>query len=101
MKAMDIGVLSSLCLLAALSQPVQAQPHAAPVEKRELIYCADRMTPAEREAYRTKLHAAQSSAEKTALRAAHRAEMQARAASRGQPDACETAGRQWRGGQDK
>ena len=73
-----------------------AQTQAAPPEKRELIYCADRMTHEEREAYRAKMQAARTIEEKEALRAAHRAEMQARAASQGTVY-CEPPGQQWRG----
>jgi hypothetical protein len=59
------------------------EPLAAAVEPRELIYCADLMTPAEREAYRVRMRAARSPQEKAAVRQAHRDEMQARARGRG------------------
>lgn len=88
-----------LALLPAVSA-IAAEPQPAPpIEKRELIFCADRMSHEEREAYRAKMRAARSFEEKEALRAAHRAEMQARAASQGGP--CEAGGRQWRGGRGK
>ncbi|MBI4996954.1 MAG: hypothetical protein HZA64_12705 [Rhodocyclales bacterium] len=80
-----------------LAGPAGAQPTAAPQERRELIYCADRMTPEEREAYRAGMRAARTLEEKQALRAAHRAEMQARAAAQGGAP-CVGGGRQWRGG---
>jgi hypothetical protein len=77
-----------------------AQPARQSVEPRELIYCADRMTPEEREAYRAKMRAARTLEERQAIRTAHRAEMQARAA--GQPGAtCDPPGRLWHGGRDK
>lgn len=76
---------------------VQAQAQTAPTEKRELIYCADRLSHQEREDYRAKMRAARTVAEKESLRAAHRAEMQARAINQG-ADYCEPPGRQqWRG----
>lgn len=86
--------------LLALIAPVFAQPVSPPVEPRELIYCADRMTHEEREAYRAKMRAARTLEERQAIRAAHRAEMQSR--TTGQPNAsCEPPGRQWHGGRDK
>jgi gas vesicle protein len=88
----------TLLLLGALvGAGALAQAPQASQEKRELIYCADRMTHEEREAYRAKMRAAATLAEKDALRAAHRTEMQARARSQGVTD-CEPPGRQWRGG---
>lgn len=89
-----------IVLLAApflLAGAVAAQPAATPAEKRELIYCADRMTPEEREAYRAKMRAARTLEEKQSLRAAHQTEMRARAAAQGGGN-CEPPGRQWRGG---
>lgn len=92
--------VSLLFLLLALSALADAQPAGPPVEPRELIYCADRMTPEERAAYRARMRAANTSEERQAVRAAHRAAMQARAA--GQPGvSCDPPGRQWRGGRDK
>lgn len=88
-----------IALLAALTLPAAAQPAPAP-EPRELIYCADLMSHEEREAYRAKMRAA-SRDEKEALRAAHRQDMQERAAKAGRAGECETAGRQWRGGQGR
>ena len=88
------AVLAAPVLLSGMAG---AQPTAAPQEKRELIYCADRMTPEEREAYRARMRAARTIEEKQALRAAHRAEMQARAAAQGGAP-CVGGGRQWRGG---
>ena len=81
------GTLCSLAVAALCALPAWAQtagePPAAAVEPRELIYCADLMTPAEREAYRTRMRAAHSPQEKTVVRQAHRDEMQARARARG------------------
>ena len=81
----------------ALSTLAFAQP-APPVEPRELIYCADRMTPEERAAYRAQMRAARTLEERQAIRAAHRAEMQARARQQPADIYCEPPGRQWRGG---
>lgn len=51
--------------------------------ERELIYCADKMTHEERDAYRARMSAARTQAEKAALRQAHQEEMQARVRSSG------------------
>lgn len=83
-----------------LSGAALAQTPNSPVEKRELIYCADRMTHEEREAYRAKMRAARTFEERQTIRAAHRAEMQARAAGQ-QGVTCDPPGRQWHGGRDK
>lgn len=99
MKTHKIPRLLVIILLA--SAPAMAQTATAPVEKRELIYCADLMTPEEREAYRASLRAARTPEAQEALRVAHRQEMQARAAKQGAADGCEPAGRQWRGGRAK
>ena len=74
--------VAALCALPAWAQTAD-EPPAATVEPRELIYCADLMTPAERETYRTRMRAAHSPQEKAAVRQAHRDEMQARARARG------------------
>ncbi|MDP1654244.1 MAG: hypothetical protein Q8L56_16140 [Rhodocyclaceae bacterium] len=92
--------IPALILIASMSGAVLAQQPGPPVEKRELIYCADRMTHEEREAYRAKMRAARTLEERAVLRAAHRAEMQARAASQ-KDGTCEPPGRQWRGGREK
>lgn len=73
------GVLA--ITLFVVSSPAQAQsageqPQAT--EQRELIYCADKMTHEEREAYRAHMRAARTSEEKAALRQVHQQEMQAR-----------------------
>lgn len=99
MKTHKLPRLLFILLLALAPAVVQAA--SAPVEKRELIYCADLMTPAEREAYRTSLRAARTPEAQEALRVAHRQEMQARAVKQGAADGCEPAGRQWRGGRTK
>jgi hypothetical protein len=97
MKFKTVALLVPVLTLSALAI---AQPAAPPVEPRELIYCADRMTPEERAAYRARMRAARTLEERQAIRATHRAEMQARAA--GQPGAtCDPPGRQWHGGRDK
>lgn len=70
-----LGMLgAALCMVA----PAHAQNPPAATEQRELIYCADKMTHEEREAYRAKMRAARSAEEKAALRQVHRQEMQAR-----------------------
>ena len=59
-------------------------------QQRELIYCADLMTHAEREAYRARWRAAQNPQEQAALRQAHQEEMRARARGRSlDPIECE------------
>lgn len=87
----------SFAVLGSLSGGASAQTAGAPAERRELIYCADRMSHEEREAYRAKMRAARTPEEKQALRAAHQAEMQARAAAQGGAP-CVAGGRRWRGG---
>ncbi|MBI4998042.1 MAG: hypothetical protein HZC22_14345 [Rhodocyclales bacterium] len=89
--------LTGLALLPGLSGLAAAQQSTPTVEPRELIYCADRMSHEEREAYRAKMRAARTLEEKQALRAAHQAEMQARAAAQGGVP-CVAGGRRWRGG---
>lgn len=91
---LSLLLLSALMISQAGAQPTQA------TEKRELIYCADRMTHEEREAYRTRMRAARTQEEKQELRAAHRAEMQKRAAAQ-QDVGCDPSGRQWRGGRNQ
>lgn len=97
---MKAGSMLLLVPLLTLSAHVAAQPAGPPAEPRELIYCADRMTPGEREAYRARMRAARTLEERQAIRAAHRAEMQARAAGQ-QGVSCDPPGRQWHGGRDK
>jgi len=84
-------------LLGAGAALAQSPAAPAATDRPELIYCADRMTPEEREAYRARMRAAATAQQKAALRAAHQAEMQARAAAQGAAW-CEPPGRQWRGG---
>ena len=67
---MDLDGVLTILTLPFLPAAVFAQSPAAPVEKRELIYCADRMSPEEREAYRAQMRAARSPEEKAALRPA-------------------------------
>lgn len=97
---MKIKACSLLFLLLAFPLWVTAQPAAPSVEPRELIYCADRMTHEERESYRAKMRAARTLEERQAIRSAHRAEMQGRAAGQ-QGVTCDPPGRQWHGGRDK
>lgn len=92
MKQRSIRLLL-LALTAAAAQAV-AQPAAAPASpvQRELIYCADQMSHEERAAYRAKMQATRSAAEKEALRTAHRREMQERARAAGREGQCQPLG---------
>jgi hypothetical protein len=74
--------MTALCALPAWAQET-GEPPAAADAPRELIYCADLMTPAEREAYRARMRAARSPQEKAVVRQVHRDEMQARTRARG------------------
>lgn len=74
--------LAGLSMLPAWAQDA-GQPPAAAAEPRELIYCAELMTPAEREAYRARMRTAHTPQEKAAARQTHREAMQARARERG------------------
>jgi len=91
-KTIVLAFLACAWVLPAAAQPAPA------AEPRELIYCADLMSHAEREAYRQRMHAAPTREAREAARAAHRADMQERARQAGREGQCETAGRQWRGG---
>lgn len=64
-----------MMVLSSLVGAVMAQQPDAPVEKRELIYCADQMTHEEREANRAKMQAARTRDEKSKIRANHQADM--------------------------
>lgn len=81
------AVVCGLAMVALWTLPARAQGTdpvpATAAEPRELIYCADLMTPAEREAYRARMRATRSPPERAALRQAHRQEMQSRARARG------------------
>jgi hypothetical protein len=81
------AVVCGLAIAALSALPVRAQDAdqapATAAEPRELIYCADLMTPAEREAYRARMRSARSPQERAALRQTHRDDMQARARARG------------------
>jgi hypothetical protein len=92
MKQRNIHLLL-LALTAAAAQAV-AQPVTAPANpvQRELIYCADRMSHEEREAYRAKMQAARTPEAKEALRTAHRSERQERARTAGREGQCEPLG---------
>lgn len=74
-------VAAALWMLPASAQEAESAPGTA--EPRELIYCADLMTPAEREAYRARMRATPTPPERAAVRQAHRNEMQARARALG------------------
>lgn len=74
--------ITALCALPAWAQEA-GEPPAAANAPRELIYCAEQMTPAEREAYRARMRAARTPQEKAVVRQTHRDEMQARARARG------------------
>ncbi|MDK9715194.1 MAG: hypothetical protein OEL86_14015 [Sulfuritalea sp.] len=78
----------------AMSLQAFAQPATAPANpgQRELIYCADQMSHEERAAYRAKMQATRSVAEKEALRTAHRRDMQERARAAGREGQCEPLG---------
>ena len=67
---MKPGFVLLLVTFLALSAQAVAQPAGPPAEPRELIYCADRMTPEEREAYRARMRAARTLEERQAIRAA-------------------------------
>ena len=81
-SALCVLAMTALCALPAWAQTA-GEPPATAVEPRELIYCAEQMTPAEREAYRARMRAARTPQEKAVVRQAHRDEMQIRARARG------------------
>ena len=99
--------LAAFCLGVAggaLAQPAAPpSPGQGREQARELIYCADLMTHEEREAYRTRMRAAQTPQEREALREAHHRQMQERARQQGADQACEPrrARARWRGGQGR
>lgn len=72
--------IATFCNVATAAE--DSGPSSA-VQQRELIYCADLMTPAEREAYRERMRAARSPEQRAALREAHQEDMRARARERG------------------
>lgn len=86
MFAIVVAMLCSLPAWAADKEQVSSSAN----QQRELIYCADLMTHAERVAYRAQMRAARTPEEKAAVRQAHHDEMQARARERGlDPVECE------------
>jgi len=91
--------------LFVVSAPVRAQSAGEPsqaAEQRELIYCADKMTHEEREAYRARMRAARTPEEKAALRQAHQQEMRARARqSGGDAEQCLPLRQRQRGGRSQ
>lgn len=92
--------LRALALGAWLLAGATAAPAQAPLppqgEPRELIFCAELMSPQEREAYRVRMRAARSWEERDVLRADHRHELHLRAQQRGV--VCEPWRQRWRGG---
>ncbi|KAB0657210.1 hypothetical protein [Burkholderia diffusa] len=77
-----IGVAVAMTASLADAQPRQPAGGSA-VEPGGMMYGSQLMTPAERSAYRTRMLAAASDAEREKIRAAHHAEMQKRAKARG------------------
>lgn len=97
MKTVVFWLALAAALAPALARAEEAAPAPAP-QGRELIYCADLMTHAERTAYRAQMRAARTPEEKAAIRDAHRQEMRRRALARGSDQLCEPRQRRWRGG---
>lgn len=88
-SAMFGMAVTTLCSLAVSAADREQLP-ISEEQQRELIYCADLMTHAEREAYRARWRAAPTPQAQTALRQAHQEEMRARARERGlDPIECE------------
>ncbi|NHL69224.1 hypothetical protein EIB72_22875 [Burkholderia ambifaria] len=77
-----IGVAIAMTAGLADAQPRQPAGGSA-VEPGGMMYGSQLMTPAERNAYRTRMLAAASDAEREKIRAEHHAEMQKRAKARG------------------
>ncbi|RQZ69216.1 hypothetical protein [Burkholderia sp. Bp9004] len=77
-----IGVAVAMTASLADAQPRQPAGGSA-VEPGGMMYGSQLMTPAERSAYRTRMLAAASDAEREKIRAEHHAEMQKRAKARG------------------
>ena len=91
LSAMFAIVVATLCSLPAWAADKE-QISSSANQQRELIYCADLMTHAEREAYRAQMRAARTPEEKAAVRQAHHNAMQARLKERGiDPIECEPA----------
>lgn len=88
-----IGVAVAMTAGLANAQPRQPASDST-VEPGGMMYGSRLMTPAERNAYRTRMLAATSDAEREKIRAEHHAEMQKRAKARGikLPDAPPTWG---------
>ena len=77
-----IGVAVAMTAGLANAQPRQPASDST-VEPGGMMYGSRLMTPAERNAYRTRMLAATSDAEREKIRAEHHAEMQKRAKARG------------------
>ena len=82
-------VFAFLCSLPAWAADKEQLTLSAK-QPRELIYCAEYMTPEEREAYRARMRAARTAEEQAVVRQAHQAAMQARLREQGlDPGVCE------------
>jgi hypothetical protein len=68
---------------AAADAPQQPQAAARKAPAQDVIYGSQLMTAEERDAYRTKMRAAKTQAERDQVRAEHHAQMQQRAKERG------------------
>ncbi|OIP19916.1 MAG: hypothetical protein AUK51_00285 [Comamonadaceae bacterium CG2_30_59_20] len=86
--------LPAITLAAALPTMAQTQMTGNKPVQRELIYCADQMTHAEREAYRASMQAAATPQAQDALRADHQRSMQERARAAGRAGQCNVQLRQ-------
>lgn len=97
------GILAiTLCVISAPTHAQSAGEQPQATEQRELIYCADKMTHEEREAYRAHMRAARTPEEKRVLRQAHQQEMQTRARqSGGDAEQCLPLRQRQRGGQSQ
>jgi len=106
MKSAFCRCLPVIALAAALPALAQTPTMDKQPVQRELIYCADLMTHAEREAYRANMQAATTPTARDTLRADHRRVMQERANSMGRPGQCDAplrlrAGQGFQGGTAK
>ena len=91
-RLLNTMFITAIVLLASMTASVadKEKPTASAEQTRKLIYCADLMTHEEREAYRTRMRAAQSPQQRAELRQAHREAMRSRARERDMdPKVCE------------
>lgn len=100
MHSKSAASLLILAMLVGAATPALAQGPRG-LGGRELIYCADLMSHEERDAYRAKMRAARTEQEKTALREAHKRDMQTRATAQGNAALCEPVRLRWRGGREQ